>query len=78
MILMLVPGEIMSRLSSDCQLVSTIVSTNVNLFLRSMLMMIGSLIFMWVLSWRLTLVTFIIIPPLGFFIKLYGVFYDVG
>ncbi|KAI6190557.1 ATP-binding cassette sub-family B member 9 [Aphelenchoides bicaudatus] len=69
-------GEVLSRLSSDCQLVSTIVSTNVNIFLRSLLMMIGSLFFMWYLSWRLTLITFIIIPPLAFFLKLYGVFYD--
>lgn len=39
-------------------------------------MLIGSLIFMFFLSWRLTLVTFIAIPPIAFVTKLYGSYFD--
>ncbi|KAI6213965.1 hypothetical protein M3Y94_00213700 [Aphelenchoides besseyi] len=69
-------GEIISRLSSDCDNVSTVVSNNLNVLLRALCIMCGSLIFMAYLSWRLTLITAIIIPPLGFFLKLYGGWYD--
>lgn len=39
-------GEVISRLSADCQTVSSTVSTNVNIFMRNIVMLIGSLIFM--------------------------------
>uniref|UniRef100_A0AC35U5V0 ATP-binding cassette sub-family B member 9 n=1 Tax=Rhabditophanes sp. KR3021 TaxID=114890 RepID=A0AC35U5V0_9BILA len=69
-------GEIASRLTSDCEKMSTIVSTNLNVFMRSLMMLIGALIFMFYMSWRLTLVTFILIPVVGFITKVYGAYYD--
>uniref|UniRef100_A0A914Z044 ATP-binding cassette sub-family B member 9 n=1 Tax=Panagrolaimus superbus TaxID=310955 RepID=A0A914Z044_9BILA len=69
-------GEIMSRLTSDCQTMSATVSSNVNVFLRSGVMFIGSLIFMLTISWRLTLVSFIAVPFIGFITKAYGAYYD--
>ncbi|RCN46803.1 antigen peptide transporter 2 [Ancylostoma caninum] len=69
-------GEMVSRLTSDCQTMSTTVSTNLNVFLRNGVMLIGALVFMFVMSWRLSLVTFIAIPLVGFITKWYGAYYD--
>uniref|UniRef100_A0A7E4VA36 ABC transmembrane type-1 domain-containing protein n=1 Tax=Panagrellus redivivus TaxID=6233 RepID=A0A7E4VA36_PANRE len=69
-------GEIVSRLTSDCQTMSATVSTNVNIFLRSGFMLIGSVAFMFTISWRLTMVTFISVPFVGFISKAYGYYYD--
>ncbi|KAK6041504.1 hypothetical protein COOONC_20990 [Cooperia oncophora] len=71
-------GEIVSRLTADCQTMSTTVSTNLNVFLRNGVMLIGALVFMFVMSWRLSLVTFIAIPLVGFITKWYGAYYDVS
>ncbi|VDM66199.1 unnamed protein product, partial [Strongylus vulgaris] len=48
-------GEMVSRLTSDCQTMSTTVSTNLNVFLRNGVMLIGAMVFMFVMSWRLSL-----------------------
>ncbi|KAI6239835.1 Antigen peptide transporter 2 [Aphelenchoides fujianensis] len=69
-------GEILSRLTSDCSTVSNTVSTNINVAMRNSVMLIGSLVFMTVLSWRLTLITFIAIPPIAFITKVYGDYFD--
>ncbi|KAI6183113.1 Antigen peptide transporter 2 [Aphelenchoides bicaudatus] len=69
-------GEIISRLSSDCQTVSSVVSTNINIFMRNMVMLVGALVFMFLLSWRLALITFIAIPPIAFVTKIYGEYFD--
>ncbi|XGW21859.1 hypothetical protein V3C99_004653 [Haemonchus contortus] len=69
-------GEIVSRLTSDCQTMSTTVSTNLNVFLRNGVMLIGALVFMFIMSWRLSMVTFIAIPLVGFITKWYGAYYD--
>ncbi|CAD5213368.1 unnamed protein product [Bursaphelenchus xylophilus] len=71
-------GAILSRLTTDCQTVTNILDLNINLFMRNSVMLVGSLIFMLNLSWRLTVVTFIVIPPIGVFTKLYGDYYDVS
>ncbi|CEF68553.1 ATP-binding cassette sub-family B member 9 [Strongyloides ratti] len=69
-------GEVASRLTSDCEVMSSVISTNFNVFLRSIVMMIGSFIFMFTMSWRLSLVTFILIPLVGFITNVYGSYYD--
>uniref|UniRef100_A0A1I8AYT8 ABC transmembrane type-1 domain-containing protein n=1 Tax=Meloidogyne hapla TaxID=6305 RepID=A0A1I8AYT8_MELHA len=69
-------GEILSRLISDCETMSATISTNVNVLLRNGLMVIGSVVFMMGMSWRLTLLTVIVIPPITFFTKLYSSYYD--
>ncbi|KAK6053834.1 hypothetical protein COOONC_08660, partial [Cooperia oncophora] len=47
-------GETVSRISSDCQVMATNISTHVNIFLRNMIMLIGSLCVMFYTSWELT------------------------
>ncbi|EFP07595.1 CRE-HAF-2 protein [Caenorhabditis remanei] len=69
-------GETMSRLTSDCQTIASTVSTNVNVFMRNGVMLIGAVVFMFVMSWRLAMVTFIAVPFVGFITKVYGKFYD--
>ncbi|KAJ1351825.1 hypothetical protein KIN20_007976 [Parelaphostrongylus tenuis] len=39
-------------------------------------MLVGALVFMFIMSWRLSLVTFIAIPLVGFITKWYGAYYD--
>ncbi|KAF7634500.1 hypothetical protein Mgra_00006071 [Meloidogyne graminicola] len=51
-------GEICSRINADCQTMSNTLALYMNVFCRNMTMLIGSLIFMFLLSWRLTVVTF--------------------
>ncbi|CAJ0593586.1 unnamed protein product [Cylicocyclus nassatus] len=69
-------GEMVSRLTSDCQTMSSTVSTNLNVFMRNGVMLVGAMAFMFVMSWRLSLVTFIAIPLVGFITKWYGAYYD--
>lgn len=71
-------GDTMSRLTSDCQTISSTVSTNVNVFMRNGVMLIGALAFMILMSWRLAMVTFIAVPLVGFITKAYSSFYDVS
>lgn len=41
-------------------------------------MMIGSLIFMFRLSWQMTLITFIVLPLITIVSQIYGAFFEVG
>uniref|UniRef100_A0A0K0FY22 ABC-type antigen peptide transporter n=1 Tax=Strongyloides venezuelensis TaxID=75913 RepID=A0A0K0FY22_STRVS len=70
-------GEICSRLNADCQTMSNTLSLYMNVLTRNLTMLIGSLIFMFSLSWRLSMVTFIAIPLIFFVSKVFGVYYDV-
>lgn len=69
-------GEIISRLTSDCEAMTDSISLNINVFTRNALMIAGSFGFMAMLSWRLTLVTVALSPTIGYFVKLYSVYYD--
>lgn len=55
-------GDITSRLSSDTTLVGDQVTLNVNVFLRSVVQAIGVLIFMFAISWQLSIIAFISVP----------------
>ena len=65
-------GELVSRLSSDTTKVGDMVSLNINIFLRSFIAAVGSLAFMFSLSWRLTIVTFSILPATVVLSRVYG------
>lgn len=65
-------GDITSRLSSDTTLVGDQVTLNVNVFLRSLVQVIGVLIFMFMLSWQLSLIAFISVPIITILSKWYG------
>ncbi|OUC49629.1 putative antigen peptide transporter-like 2 family protein [Trichinella nativa] len=69
-------GVIMSRLSSDCQSMSDYVSLNLNIFLRNLVMLIGSLIVMANLSWRLTMMNFVAFPLIVLVSKVFGGRYE--
>ncbi|DBA78719.1 TPA: hypothetical protein ACH3X1_008631 [Trebouxia sp. C0004] len=68
-------GEITSRLAADTTTVSDQVCLNLNVALRSVTQAAMVLVFMFAASWRLTVVTFIIIPVILAICKLYGQYY---
>lgn len=72
------PGDIISRLSADTTQVSDLISQNVNIFLRSCIKAVGHFVFMWGISWRLTLVAVMGFPFVGLVSQLYGDYYKVG
>ena len=57
-------GDLSSRLSSDCTKVGDQVSLNVNFFLRSLVQAVGTLVFMFIQSWKLSLVAFVSVPAI--------------
>ncbi|KAM4617028.1 ABC-type oligopeptide transporter ABCB9 [Polymixia lowei] len=68
-------GDITSRLTADTTQVSDLISQNVNIFLRSMVKGTGFFIFMFGMSWKLTLVTIMGFPFIGIVSKVYGEYY---
>ena len=68
----------MSRLTADCRAMSRMVSANISSCISNVVMLVGAIVFMFTLSWRLTLITFIVIPLLGLITQAYGSYYDVG
>ncbi|GMT23290.1 hypothetical protein PFISCL1PPCAC_14587, partial [Pristionchus fissidentatus] len=69
-------GDLVSRLTADCSSISDSLSLNINLFARNTVMLLGALFFMFSISWRLSLVTFIAVPLILYVTKVYGVFFD--
>ncbi|GMR34622.1 hypothetical protein PMAYCL1PPCAC_04817, partial [Pristionchus mayeri] len=69
-------GEIVSRLTSDCQSISDSVSLNLTVFSRNAIMMVGALCFMFTLSWRLALLTIVAVPVAMYVTKTYAVLFD--
>lgn len=67
-------GDITSRLSSDTTLVGDQVSLNVNVFLRSLVQAIGVLLFMFLVSWQLSIIAFVSVPLITHLSKVYGGF----
>ena len=65
-------GDITSRLSSDTTLVGDQVSLNVNVFLRSLVQALGVLLFMFMVSWQLSILAFISVPLITALSKVYG------
>ncbi|KAI6190946.1 ATP-binding cassette sub-family B member 9 [Aphelenchoides bicaudatus] len=69
-------GEITSRLTADTQTMSDTVALNINVFLRNIVQMGGSMIFMMALCWRLSMIPFIVVPVIMVASKIFGVYYD--
>lgn len=67
-------GEITSRLSSDTTLVGDQVSLNVNVFLRSLVQALGVLLFMFIVSWQLSILAFISVPVITLLSKQYSAY----
>ncbi len=58
-------GELISRLSSDVTMIRNGMTSNVNTLLQQVLIVIGSIIIMLVLNWRLTLFVLVMAPLIG-------------
>nr|CAG4718556.1 unnamed protein product [Naegleria fowleri] len=57
-------GELLNRLSSDTKALENAVTSNLFIFLRNMVQAIGGVGFLFYTSWKLTLVTLSVVPPL--------------
>ncbi|XP_058889028.1 LOW QUALITY PROTEIN: ABC-type oligopeptide transporter ABCB9 [Acipenser ruthenus] len=68
-------GDITSRLTSDTTMVSDLISLNMNICLRSLVKGVGVCVFMFTLSWKLSLITFMGFPFVMLVSKLYGKYY---
>ncbi|XP_029426836.1 ATP-binding cassette sub-family B member 9 [Rhinatrema bivittatum] len=68
-------GDIISRLTSDTTVMSDLVSENVNVFLRCLVKTLGVVVFMFSLSWQLSLVTLMGFPLILLVSKAYGKYY---
>jgi subfamily B ATP-binding cassette protein MsbA len=55
-------GELVSRISSDVTTMRTVLTNNINTLLQQTLIMIGSIVLMVILNWRLTLFIIVLIP----------------
>ncbi len=55
-------GELVSRLSSDVTIMRTALTSNVNTLLQQSLIMLGSVVIMLALNWRLTLFILVLAP----------------
>jgi len=55
-------GELVSRMSSDVTVMRTALTNNISTLLSQTLIMIGSIIVMFVLNWRLTMFIVVLIP----------------
>jgi ATP-binding cassette subfamily B (MDR/TAP) protein 9 len=69
-------GELNSRLSADTTKVSEQLSINVNILLRETVSSISMFIFMFLMSWKLSLVTLIGIPALSEMSRHFGSIYE--
>ncbi|XP_027432549.1 ATP-binding cassette sub-family B member 9 isoform X3 [Zalophus californianus] len=68
-------GDLISRLTSDTTMVSDLVSQNINIFLRNTVKVTGVVVFMFSLSWQLSLVTFMGFPIIMMVSDIYGNYY---
>lgn len=68
-------GDIVSRLTSDTTKMSDQVGLNINVFLRNCVQSVGTCVFMFKLSWKLTIVTLIGLPLVAFISDIYGDYY---
>ena len=58
-------GQLMTRLSSDVDMVRMFFSAGVALFLRAILMVLGSLVMMLIIDWLLALIMLVLLPLVG-------------
>eukprot|EP00730_Choanoeca_flexa_P006959 TRINITY_DN12253_c0_g1_i1.p1 TRINITY_DN12253_c0_g1~~TRINITY_DN12253_c0_g1_i1.p1 ORF type:complete len:792 (+),score=209.57 TRINITY_DN12253_c0_g1_i1:96-2471(+) len=65
-------GELTNRLASDTSVIQNAVTVNISMLLRYILQILGSLIVMFLLSWKLTLVLLSVVPPVAIGAVFYG------
>lgn len=66
-------GKLMTRMTSDVELVRNFVGRGILMLISALLMIIGTLIIMFIMNWKLALLVFLVIPLIlvffGFFIS---------
>jgi len=67
-------GELTNRLASDMSVVQTGVTSNISMVARNFLSVLGSIIILFVISWKLTLVMISIVPVISIGAVVYGSF----
>ncbi|KXJ29192.1 ABC transporter B family member 25 [Exaiptasia diaphana] len=67
-------GELNNRLSSDTQVIQNAITVNISMLLRYILQIVGSIIFMFTLSAKLTGVLVSVVPVIGIGAQQYGRF----
>lgn len=65
-------GDVVSRLTSDTTKMSDQVGLNINVFLRNCVQSTGTCVFMFKLSWKLSIVTLIGLPLVAFISEIFG------
>ncbi|KAJ1544896.1 Multidrug resistance protein 1, partial [Nowakowskiella sp. JEL0078] len=65
-------GDLVSRLSSDCQVLKNAISVNVSMLIRNIVSLIVSLFILFAISWKLTVVMFSVVPVVVFGSMVYG------
>ncbi len=65
-------GDLMSRFTNDIDTVSELINSSLANILSSILTFFGTLIMMFVLNWRLTLITVFFLLMMGFVVKFVG------
>ncbi|EFC42079.1 predicted protein [Naegleria gruberi] len=65
-------GELLNRLSSDTKSLENAVTVNLSMFLRYVAQLIGGIVFLLIISWKLTLIMLAVIPPLVFISLIYA------
>lgn len=71
-------GEITSRLAADTTTVADQICLNVNVVVRSITQAVMVLVFMVHASWRLTVITFIMLPANIFICRIYGAYFRLS
>ncbi|KAK3257579.1 hypothetical protein CYMTET_33342, partial [Cymbomonas tetramitiformis] len=64
--------ELMNRLSSDTATLQDAATVNISMLLRYVLQILGSLVFMFIISWKLTLVMLAVVPFVAMGTAYYG------
>jgi ABC-type multidrug transport system fused ATPase/permease subunit len=67
-------GELMNRLSSDTAAIQNCLSVNISMGLRATAEIIVSIVLLFIVSWRLTLVMMAVVPALMLIVVIYGRF----
>ncbi|MBZ0295915.1 MAG: ATP-binding cassette domain-containing protein [Anaerolineae bacterium] len=67
-------GELVSRLSNDVTIMRTVLTNNVNTLLQQSLIMIGSVVIMLALNWRLTLFILLLTPVIVVMGAVFGIY----
>ena len=65
-------GKLINRLSSDCTLIQSVVSSNFSVLVRQTVQLLGCLLILFVISWKLTLICMAVVPPIAIFAVIYS------